>query len=345
MFHHRKGDRGGFTLIELLVVIAIIAILIALLVPAVQKVREAAARTQCLNNLKQICLSAHSYQDAYSKLPKGQDAQGIGPLAYLMPYLEMDNEYNLISGPPPFSKRNTSAPPWPTLFYRDPYNRPPSTGLATYPPAPDGLPYGLQTNKTVFQCPIAPIPTDYKTVFMMIDVGSPGVDFPSAASPNAFVFSSCPGCNVLGRTNYVPMGGYYAPSLARQWYPQWDGFVGLFTYNSSNSLAKVSDGTSNTIAFGEYVGGPLTWGGGGGIPDGKDGAAWVAGYQYSGFGPPSSIGSKDPNGVYYFGSDHTGNIANFAFADGTVRSIYPSIDFFTWLCLTGYQDGVPVSGW
>lgn len=105
---HHRSFRLGFTLIELLVVIAIIALLIALLVPAVQKVREAAARAHCLNNLKQIGLACHNYHDVIKRLPPGYSATGNyldghtdtdpgwGWAAYILPYLEQDNLFRQI---------------------------------------------------------------------------------------------------------------------------------------------------------------------------------------------------------------------------------------------------------
>ncbi len=95
-----RSKRRGFTLIELLVVIAIIAVLIALLVPAVQKVREAAARIQCTNNVKQISLAAHNHNDTYKKLPTlwfhqgGSPSTFVGLFYQLLPFVEQQAVHN-----------------------------------------------------------------------------------------------------------------------------------------------------------------------------------------------------------------------------------------------------------
>ncbi len=329
----RLRVRTGFTLIELLVVIAIIAVLVGLLLPAIQKVRDAANNASCKNNLKQICLAAQNYHAAQNHLPPGSDKNEVGPLCLMLPYMDGDTTYNnFFFDPNPLSASTVG-------WFAFKQNRPPSTGLTTYPapPAPQVY-YGGQPQIKNYLCPSALQPESYQSLLMMVIA-----PFPQAANPTyygtygssgswTFVYSSNPGSIVLGRSNYVPSGGapyrIYNPDR-----------TGPFTFQSATRLTDILDGTSNTIAFGEYTGGWIDWNGSGGLSNGPCTAAWPVTQFFSPFGSPMDFRQAMQKKIYYlFTSAHAGKM-NVAFADGSVQGIAYSVDFTTWVNLTGMADG------
>jgi prepilin-type N-terminal cleavage/methylation domain-containing protein/prepilin-type processing-associated H-X9-DG protein len=363
---------SGFTLIELLVVIAIIAILIGLLLPAVQKVREAAARAKCQNNLKQIVLAAHNYQSANGYLPPGYDKQQLGVLVYLLPYLEQSAVYNGFNGGKmPLGGLNSSAvtdsaETGYTFPANDPYipywwQLPLNTGTtlpaaaATYPTNPD-IP--------TFLCPSSRQRGDYFTLLIGSDYFSPIVTGQWPGYGSFYDAIAYPPANqAMGITHYQGIASIHDMNNPWAWgTPNYgETFKTLLDFDSKGNLANVQDGTSNTLLFGECNG----WffpdvaaklGTAPGWPtSGYMGVAWTNGVRHINFGlyntaPQANYTTGGPfhyanstgiNKISYgpFTSPHTAGMINFAYADGSVRPVDPNIDFVMYCALAGYADG------
>ena len=290
--NHRMR-RSGFTLIELLVVIAIIAILIGLLVPAVQKVREAAARTQCINNMKQIVLASHGYHDANKVLPPGglwSTQYGyctIGNLPFLLPYLEQGNVYRQIN--PNFLTQSGAYPYW---WDGNAWN------AAFY-------------NIPVFTCPSDPGNASLSTFAFLSE-------WPS----NWTLWGAPIGVYALGRTNYVANCGYIGND-----YPVW---CGPFYPNSKVPLNKITDGTSNTVAFGEALGGPEN------PAQRQYNIAWMGAACMA-----TAWGLSEPPNWYNYGSMHP--TIQFAMCDGSVQNLRKAGDTQTFIYVSAMNDGQEIN--
>ena len=295
--------KRGFTLIELLVVIAIIAVLIALLLPAVQQAREAARRSQCKNNLKQLGLALHGYHETNNVLPSGYGGKpnsNLGNLwgwgSMILPFIDQGTIYNSIAaatgGTSPLGGTGTG---FGAIMTTLPAN-------AT-----------VQTSLPVYRCPS--------------DTGSSLVTFPINSSIAGATF-------VFGRANYAAVSGTtvnFVGGLAVT--------DGAFTESSSVRFRDFTDGLSNTFLVGErrspavvnglYTGGDTVWAGANDnyIPP------WQGYSVVQGLCDPSStLNIKEvlpPSGTNHtpylaFSSPHVGG-GHFLMGDGSVRFISDSI--------------------
>lgn len=318
----------GFTLIELLVVIAIIAVLIALLLPAVQQAREAARRTQCKNNVKQLGLAFHNYHDNYGRFPfsssgpqSGGTAAGIAGVGtphcfseFILPYIDQAPLYNQLN----FSVGNCAAPNYALLNNRAyPFQACPSNPFSSGRTTSTGGTFygacgsGAATWSTGIMCyavSSGPARTNFWT--------GVALDCASAGSP-AY-------CGVPGSSHLTSVPGE-SP--------------GVFADNGvvSTRIADITDGTTNTFLIGERRGELSLYKGI--FSDTQQGV--ITGMKIN--SPrilPTSDGSYEENcgaSSYHVGGAH------FCMSDGSVRFVSNNIDFALYNYLGNKSDGQTIS--
>jgi prepilin-type N-terminal cleavage/methylation domain-containing protein len=332
------SNRRGFTLIELLVVIAIIAVLIGLLLPAVQKVREAAARTKCANNLKQIGLAVHNYHDATQFFPPTYIRQDwVTWAVFILPYIEQGAAYQ----------------GWDTqLRYLDQANFTSAPGDPTTVVVP------------IYQCPSRP-----RDTFLSVE-GDWATNYTSKHRPGGvgdYAVSHGTDTGTLDGNGALTIG--VALAMVQPDGTPWTNVAQAFMspqgtkitkWKSQTSLNSIADGTSNTLMIGEkYVRPSSRWG----INEDRS--------IYNGFfarvyrraaGQPTMNANALPYSLVSdltenattatgtaqapfqrFGSWHAG-VVEFVFCDGSVRGVKNTIDDVTLGRLAERADGLPITG-
>jgi prepilin-type N-terminal cleavage/methylation domain-containing protein/prepilin-type processing-associated H-X9-DG protein len=314
--------RHAFTLIELLVVIAIIAILIGLLVPAVQKVREAAARIQCDNNLHQFAIALHNHHSALGYFPQGRSPNNGASFSVhsrLLPYMEQDNIYKIIDFTVPWSNANNAAARAAVVKVficpSDPYRMYPAdlaptnyrcnegTSLAMWQGASDssGVNAALPLDNGVFFC---------NNPYRIADI----ID----GTSNTAAFSE-------------HVTGDFSQGIATE---RADTFApGTHPTTPDQAVADCAGVNINNLGMQGYS---------------NVGASWLYGYHsttsYWHSGPPNSRSCMFPPSriMTVANSGHTNGV-NVALCDGSVRFVTNSINIDTWRAL-GTRNGGEVLG-
>jgi len=354
LLYSRRGRTGrgtAFTLIELLVVIAIIAILIGLLLPAVQKIREAANRMKCSNNLKQLGLALHNYSDTNNRFPPG-GLFGDGPfpgsgdwgsdqgswLVYILPYIEQDNMYKAINPHDDGSVRNSVGNLW--------------NGTTSNPGYGIGnVPVGSRKVK-MYRCPSDNWDQNAPTTNYVGSLGPQYVPGPYSCDPPYIAYANGdtpPGAPGSTGSNFgytstinpnIQHGNHYDPQYIRGVFNRWGAPI---------TMAMVTDGLSNTILVGES------------LPKHHDhlqGNAWWSFNAWAShcstvvpINQPSD-GTNCCDGKrscpsnwstsWGFKSNHSGG-ANFLYGDGSVHFLRQSIDMRVYQLLGCRDDGQAVT--
>ncbi len=315
-----RARRPAFTIVELLVVIAIIGLLVALLLPAVQMARESARRGQCLNHLKQLALAAHNFHEVNKSFPPGY----LGPLPQ--------------AAVPPYPGQWTSVHGFLLAFTEQENLRRSSDsdtadfgGVSLYDDTKTGAAYWQRSagwNAAKVQLPLLLCPSDSARsapdaiALLHFHFVSPYVSLVGAS------FSNGTGAS-LGRTNYLGCGGYMGVTGV----DSSDAFRGVFWNRSGESFATLRDGSSNTLLFGEVMGG---------THEPQRSFGWLGcGVMASAWGLAAD--DQGRTGWFQFTSRHPG-VVQFALGDGSCRAISQTIDRDTFVYLSAVADGKVVQG-